>query len=125
DNFVPLMLGGKPDVTPVLGVLGSIIEQVGEDLGEADRVCVQMDRLRRQCDGQLMAVGVDEGAGRFDGAPHDYRQFNPLLAQLQFSSSNAGDVEQVVNQSDYLSKLTLYDAASFPHERSVPVRLPQ
>ena len=83
DDLVALPLGGQPDVTALVGVLGGVVEQVREHLGQPGRVGVQVDRLGRQRDGEFVACASMSGRLVFDGALDHRRQFDPLLAELQ------------------------------------------
>ncbi len=98
DHVAPLPLGGQPDATAILGVLGGVVEQVGEHLGQPHRVGLQVDRLGRQGDGEFVAAGLDERAAGFQGGLHHGGQFDPLLAEFQLVPGDAGHVEQVFEQ---------------------------
>ena len=75
-------LGGQPDVTGLLGVLGGVVQQVGEDLGQPDRVGAHHYRLGRQRHGQFVGRCFDERAGRFDGGVQYVGQIHSLRAKL-------------------------------------------
>ena len=57
-----------------LGVLGAVGEQVAEHLRQPGQVGVQVDRLRRERDGEFVPGRLDGGAGRLHGAAHHVRQ---------------------------------------------------
>ena len=46
DRLAPLPLGGQPDAAARLGVLGAVVQQVREHLGQPGQVGVQVDRRR-------------------------------------------------------------------------------
>jgi hypothetical protein len=49
-HLAPLPLGGQPDVTAALGVLGTVVQEVGKYLSQPGQVGVHDDRLLRQRD---------------------------------------------------------------------------
>ena len=57
--------------SPRLGVLGGVVEQVEEDLGEPGGIGIHDDGLGREVDGQAMARAVDERAAALDGGSDD------------------------------------------------------
>ena len=60
----------QPDVAAPLGVLGGVVEQVGEHLGQPGRVAVETDRLRRAArrSARGRPASIERAAG-LDGAP--------------------------------------------------------
>ena len=98
DHVAPLPLGTQPDAAAFLGVLGGVVEQVGEHLGQPHRVGLEVDRLRRQGDGELVAAGLDDRTAGFQGGLHHGGQLDPLLAEFQLVAGDARHVEQVFEQ---------------------------
>ena len=68
---------------PPVGELAGVVEQVAEDLRQARRVAVEVDRLRRQRDRQLVVHARRERAGRLDRLLDDRRQLD--VARLRSS----------------------------------------
>ena len=68
DRLVALSAGLQRDPAPRLGVLGGVVQQVGEDLLEPGRVGLAGARLRGERDRQLVAAGLDQRPGGLDGA---------------------------------------------------------
>ena len=69
---------------PSCGVLGGVVEQVGEDLREPHRIAVQPQRLGGQRDARAggRAAWIERLAG-LDGVAHDRRQLDALAPQLE------------------------------------------
>ena len=53
-RLIALALDRQADVSALVGELARVVQQVADDLGEPRRVGVQMDRLRRQRDRELV-----------------------------------------------------------------------
>ena len=79
-GFVADLTAGEPDRTALFGVLGRIVEQVGDYLGQPHRIGLHHERPRWEADRQLVQTGVDERPARLDGGAHDGAQVNSLLA---------------------------------------------
>jgi hypothetical protein len=109
--------GAQPDATAALGELGGIVEQVREDLGEADRVGVEVDGVGRQRQFQVLAGALDEGPRDLQGLVQHGAQRNPLPAQLQLAAGDPADVEQVVDQPNQVLHLAIEQIAGPLHVR--------
>ena len=107
-RLLALPLGGEPDVARLVVVLGRVVQQVGNHLGDADRVRLQPDRLRGQRHGQLVPLRLDERPGRLDAAVDRVGQLQPLLAKLDLPPHDPRHVQQVVDQPDQVLHLLLH-----------------
>ena len=97
---------------PRLGVLGGVVEQVGEHLGQPGQVGVHDDRAA----GGSVTVSswpICSMSGRLVSTAllHHRRQFDPLLAEFQLAAGDAAHVQQVVHQPHHLPKLPLHHGA--------------
>ena len=90
-----------------IGVLGGVVEQVGQDLLEPGRVRLDEQRLggHRYC--QLVPLPFDERTSGFHGAADESRQVDDFLAQLDLAPADARHVEQVVDQPGHVLDLAL------------------
>ena len=95
----------QPDVPAPVRVLGGVVQQVGDDLGQPGRVAVHEDRLGRHDDGELVARLLDGRAARLHGGVDHRPQFDPLPAQFQLAARDPAHVEQVVHQPDHLRRV--------------------
>ena len=108
-RFVALLLGGEPDVTAFLGVLGGVGEEVRHDLLQPGGVGVQPNRVWRQRHREFMFALVDQRTSRLQGTFHDAVHGDLLLAKLNPAGDRAGDFQQVTDQVRQLPHLTLDD----------------
>ena len=101
-HMVALPLGGHPNATALVHVLGSVVQQVRQHLRQPGRVRFELDRLWWDRDREFVAPFLDERAAGFDGAIHHRRQLDPLLAEFDLASGDAGHVQQVIDQPGHL-----------------------
>ena len=87
--------------------LHGVVQQVADDLRQPRRVGVEIDRLRRQRDRQLVVHALVQRADGLDGLLDDGRELDALFAQLDLASRDAAHVEQVVDQPRHLADLAL------------------
>ncbi len=85
DDFAAEPLPGKPDLAARIGIFGSIVEQVADDLCETDGIGVERDRLGGKGDGQLMAGSFNQWPAGFDSIRNDRGQFGRPFAELDFA----------------------------------------
>ncbi len=123
-HLLPAGLGDQPDDAAALGVFGGIVEEVGNDLVQADGVGIKLDRSFRYADDELMPVGVDQRAGRFDRAGDDIAQEEPLRPKLDFAPHEPRQVEQVVDEADHVIDLPLEHGDRFSRDFRVDPRGP-
>src|SRR5262249_57437136 len=98
-GFVALPLHDQGNLAARPGVLGGVVQQVHQDLLEASRVGVDVDRLRGEGDHQPVILRLDERAHRVDGVVHRPGQLHRLLAELDPTAGDPADVEQVVDHA--------------------------
>jgi len=65
-RIAALPLGGQPDAAPTLGILGGVVQQVHEDLGQPGQVRFEWDRVGRENDDEFVAEPFDERPARLD-----------------------------------------------------------
>ena len=107
-HAVPGRLRRDVDRAARIAVLGSIREQVREDLLEARRVAVDEEVVGDVEIERLLPV-LEQRLRGLDCAPHDFADRSPLLVELDLSAGDPRDVEQVVHQPEQLLQLTIDD----------------
>ena len=117
DGLCSLLLGRKPDVPPVRRVLGSVIQEIGDDLGQPNRIRLQPHRLRRQGFDQLVFAGPDKRVAILHGTLDDLGQLDRCLDQFYLPPADAGDFQQIVHQPGHLLGLTIDDIPCPPAVR--------
>ena len=75
----------QPDLPAPLGVLGGVVEQVRDHLGQPHEVAVHPQRPGRQRHGQPVALGVDGRLRRLHGAGDDGGQLDRLAPQFDLA----------------------------------------
>ena len=98
----------EDDLPAVRGVLGGVVEQVGENLRQPRRIGVHINGFRRELHRQRVPGLVDERAADFHGALHDLVQTDGLFAQGDPAPRDARDIEQVIDQTDHLRELAFH-----------------
>jgi hypothetical protein len=109
------------DAAAARRVLGRVVEEVREDLRDADRIGLELHRRARQLDDELVSGLVDEGAARLDRVVDDGAQIDALLPQLDLVARDAREVEQVVDEPHHVPDLTLHHPARRRERRRVGV----
>ena len=87
DDLVALAPDREPDLPARVGVLGRVVQQVGEDLGQADGIALE----RRAARAGASTVSwwprrLDQRPARLDRAADDGGQLDRLLAQLDLAA---------------------------------------
>jgi hypothetical protein len=100
-GLMVLTLGGQPDVAPLLRVLGSVAQQVGEYLSQAARIRIKVDGFRRKSDSQLVGLGLNERCNRFYSTTDHRLQLYPLLAESHLALADAAQIEQISETSTW------------------------
>ena len=121
----PLVFHLQIDASAVGCVLGRVVEEIGEDLREPYRVAVDRERLGRQIEPELMMRRLDEAAAGLDRAPQHDRDLDSLLAELDFATSDAGHLEEVVDEPHHVVDLALHELAHPLRVRMVACCEPQ
>ena len=111
------------DAAAIVGVLGSVGEQVDDHLLQAGGVCVQPDGLWRQRHGEHMPMLRDERLRRLHRPFDDAFDADPFPPKPNPTGADAGDIQQIVDQVRQLTDLARDDAAGLQLDR-VLVRLP-
>ena len=88
-------------------ILGGVVEQVGDDLGEPRRVAVDHDRGLGETDVELVAMRVDDRLAGLDRLRDDGIEVDRLEPELDLAAGDARHVEQVVHQPGELPRLAL------------------
>ena len=92
--------GLHDDVSAVLGVLGGVRQQVRHDLREPGRVAVDRETILRHVHGQMQPASFEEWARGLDGLRDECAHLDPAVLELELSTRDARDIEQVVDQTD-------------------------
>ena len=111
DHFAAVSLGVDLDAALALAVLAGVVAQVAEHLRQAHRIGLDVDRLRRQVDHQLVLEVQGHRPAGLDSVMDDRRQLHPLLAQLEIVAGDAAHVEQIVDQPHQAAQLPLHGVA--------------
>ncbi len=96
------------DAAARCGVLGGIVEQVGEDLREAHHVRLQHDRLRGKRHRELVLRGVDQRPARLERGVDHRCEIDRLLTQLDLAQRDSGHFHQVVDQPRHVADLPIH-----------------
>src|SRR5205823_2044015 len=99
DSITSFPFSGQPNVSPRLCVFGGVIQKIREHLGEPDGIGIQRHRLWRQADSEFVAALLDEGSAAFESTLHHRYQFSSLLADVQFVTADARNIEKIVYES--------------------------
>jgi hypothetical protein len=94
-----------PDAAARIGVLGGVVEQVGEHLGQAHAVGLQDQRFFGQGHRQLVAGAFDRQLAGLDRAVDDLGDRRALQPQVDLAARDARHFHQVVDQPDDLAHL--------------------
>ena len=95
-----------------LGVLGRVVQQVGQDLGHANRVGIDLDRPGRQRDREPMAVSIDDRAAGLHGVGDDHGHIDHFLLEPDLAPGDPGDLQQIVHKLRQLLDLVVDHVAS-------------
>src|SRR5262245_12589508 len=99
DDAVTGTSGRQLHLLPLAAVLGGVVQQIVEYLHEARRISLDNQPARRNVDLQSLAPVLKNRLGNLDRLRDHGRQLDPSHVQLHVASSNAGDVEQIVDQA--------------------------
>ena len=84
--------GGEPDAPAFTGVLGSVVQEVGDHLREAREVAEQPHRPRAHFDRKALLARIDHRAHRLDAVRDDLRELDRLLFQDDLALADARHV---------------------------------
>jgi hypothetical protein len=119
DHFVGILRCAKPDVPAAIHVFRRIVQKIRQHLRKPGGVGVEVDRLRRQGNGQLVAGCLDRRTRSVERAIDRRGELDAFLAQGQLSPADATYVEQVVDDPDHLSELALHHCARMLDRASI------
>ena len=106
-DFPARPLGREPDRAAPRRVLGSVAQEVADDLGEPCRVGVQPDRLGGQRDRESMRAGLGGRADHLDRLLDDGGEQHGLSPEGDLAVRDTRDVEQVVHQAGEVAHLSV------------------
>jgi hypothetical protein len=104
-----------------LGVLGGVVEDIGQHLHQALLVAAHQCRRRRQPHAQLLAARLYQRRHLLDSVGGDLADVQHHLVQLDQAARDPRDVEQVVDQRGHVAHLAPDDLAGRAHHRFVGV----
>ena len=94
-----------PDRASPLGVLRRVGHEVGDHLGEADRVAVDEQAPERDVRHQLVAALLEQRARDLDRLGDHVREVEVLAVELDPAAGDPRDIEQVVDEPDDVTDL--------------------
>lgn len=100
------------------------MQNVQKDLRDPHHVGVEVNRQRRQDDGEFVAHLLDERAAGVHSVLHDRRQLDSLPAEFQFATRNAGHIQQVFHEPGHLRHLPLHNVTGLLYQPAVSICLP-
>src|SRR5438309_5315885 len=115
DEVVAVHMGAYQDPAANVGVLGGVVQQIGEDLREPGGIGEEHHGLGRQIERNPVAALVDERARALDRLLDHGAQEERLLAKLDLPAGDARDVEEIVDQPRHVLDLSLDDLAGPRH----------
>ena len=107
DDLAAFAVGGERDLAAVVGVLGGVVEQVGENLGEPRKIAPDAHRLRRRAHRERVAARVDERPRGLDGDADDFGDVDRFELELDLPVRDPRHVEKVVDQAAQLLDLAI------------------
>ncbi len=82
-----------------LGELRRVLDQVTDDLAQASRIPVDVQRGGRENERQHVAPLVDEWLDRLNRVPHDCPEIDTFGAKLDHAATDARQVHKLVHKS--------------------------
>src|SRR5262245_18984498 len=107
--LIPAPFGDQANEPTSLGILGGVVQQVGDDLREAGEVAIEEQRLWWLGNDELVPESVDQGTARLYSGVQDVAQSDPIFPKLQLAAGNASEIQQIVHQPGQLLHLALDD----------------
>ena len=111
---LPDRVRSRSILPPSVCILGGVVQQVGEHLGDPYQVGVHRQGYRRRGQRQHVLARIDQRPADLDRAGDDRPRVDGLDAELDLSAGDPRDVEQVVDQSHQLLDLPGDDVAGPP-----------
>src|SRR5262249_41349072 len=107
----PRFLHAQPDVTVRRGELRGIAQQVAEDLLETKGIRLQDHRLGGKGQDELLLALLQVGPEGLDRSLHHPEEIDRLLAELDPTESDPGDVEELVDHARHGMSLAIHDVS--------------
>jgi hypothetical protein len=108
DRTVPFIPDDDVDAAAMRRELAGVVQQVFNDLSEADRVAVHAGGGRRQIDREGLIFFHAGWAGGVDHAGEDRIELDRLFAQPDSPARHASDVQKVVDEANEMVDLALH-----------------
>ena len=102
-----LRLDRQDDMPALIGKLRGVAQEVADHLSQPHRIGIEIQRLRRHRDDQLVVQTAVQRARGLGSLVDDRRQLDTLEAKLDPAPGNAAHVEQVIHQPGHLIDLPL------------------
>jgi hypothetical protein len=99
------------DATAIAGVLGSVAEQIRDDLGQPYPITLHRQRVAGHVDRQFMLTCHQERPGGLERLRDDLVKIEQRQVQPNLAQGHARDVEQLVHQPGQLGRLAVDDIA--------------
>src|SRR5713101_2477787 len=81
DSLAVFQNSGKPDSAHRLGILGGIVQEIGQHLLQTSCIALHPHRFSCHRYGQLVATSLDEGSAGLDRSLHQFGKIEYLLSQ--------------------------------------------
>ncbi|MGC3967626.1 MAG: hypothetical protein QM775_09720 [Pirellulales bacterium] len=98
----------EPDAARRRRVLRGVVQQVDEDLRQANAVALEISFLFRKRDSQVMAPLDDHRSDRLQHVFHELAGFHTLPLELDLALRDPRDVEQIVHEPNEMVELTAH-----------------
>src|SRR5262249_40316573 len=98
DGLLALAFRLERDRAAVLGVLRGVLENIREDLGQAGKIRLQVDRLLRHGHAKLLLAGRDRGPSGFHRARDRRLEKNSLCLKDDLSGRDPAHIEEIIEK---------------------------
>ena len=100
---------------PLVSVLGSVVEEVPQDLHQPNRIGFEKDRFRWKLDRELLAALFDVIPLGLHGTGNDLRKLYGFELQPHLALGHPGGVEQIVDEPRHGPNLPIDDIVSLSY----------
>ncbi len=107
DDLRSNLTGFDPDVSSLIGVFGSVVQEIPDHLGQTRQVALESQRLQRQFHVQAVVARANQRTTGLDRMPHDIRDIDRILLQDNLPTNHPGNIQQIVHQPDQVTRLPL------------------
>ena len=97
--------GGHPDLATFRSVLGGIVQEVGQELGQSDGVAAQPHRRTWQLHGQRLTAPLKLRLRSLRGGRHHRVNLHGAALKLQGAPLDPREVEEIIGYSPEVSRL--------------------